>query len=953
MHLISRSTATLFSTLLLCSLSTSYGSALNATTYYVSPDGSNNNSGLSLEDAWKTIKYSIDVIAAGDTLLLADGVYRENSVIMENKMGTPDNWTVIKSINQWGAKVEQSAQYSVGFRVKDSEYVIVDGLEVYSPEARPYQDWSSGIDILGSNHVIIQNSYAHDCGCGGFGGRESDYMTFRRNVARDNAKTNPYNCSGISIYQPIQKDDAPGTHILIEDNVVFENECRLPFEPGGFDVPTDGNGIILDDFNWTQNNTENRPPYLAETVVQNNLAFNNGGSGAKAFEVDNAIFRHNTTAYNNYVIKDFAGRLGDLAAEFVTGQVEFYNNIAVQTFDQHGSAFNYERIGGSNSRLVMHNNVIVGDVRVAGPVDSSSNVVVNADRQSFVGFRQIVPDDFEFSSVDDFRQFFALRPGSPALGAADPAFGLPTDLTGQPRPQDGALDAGAFEGAEAGSGPSTADRVRTNLIAPSFADIEIDGRLDDFYLNGRRPIDRLLEGGVTNETDLSAYWAATYDAENFYIFVDVQDADFSISSPNEQDRDGIELFIDADGSGGDSYDGENDFHYVFPLGIREFTERSFGATQGVEADTRTRLGGYAREIAIPWSTLGITPVEGTTFGFDIYVNDNDRSSGGSRQARLSWQARVNDAEANPGRFGAVTITEVAPIPTVDKLTATERITLDGIKDDAAWEDATVNVLTKYHERPITEGDADLSANWSSVWTDFALYFFVDVTDDDLRRLSNNFTLVDGFQLFLDLGYERGAENDDNDHQLVVQWGRPNQLLDGYNNLTQGARVVTRDKDDGSGYTTEIELPWFALGNPNTPAANMLFGVDLVVTDDDTGGGIRDHVLTWFADTPTPENNPSLLGRTRLGPATSASVDPQVAATLDIYPNPSSGTFIVEAPTTELLTVEVLDLAGRRVFTRTGVRSGQELVLAGLPGGSYVVSAYAKERVYRQVLQLRR
>ena len=296
---------------------------------------------------------------------------------------------------------------------------------------------------------------------------------------------------------------------------------------------------------------------------------------------------------------------------------------------------------------------------------------------------------------------------------------------------------------------------------------------------------------------------------------------------------------------------------------------------------------------------------------------------------------------------------MAPIPTIDKLTATERITLDGIKDDAAWAEAEVNVLAKYHERPITGGDADLSANWSSVWTDLALYFFVDVTDDDLRRSSTNYTLVDGFQLFLDLGYERGPEPDDNDHRIVVQWGRPNLLLDAYGNLTQGARVVTRDKPDGSGYTAEIELPWFALANPTTPTENMLFGVDLVVTDDDQGGGIRDHVLTWFADTPTPEDDPSLLGRTILGPAASATFDPQVAAPLGVYPNPSSGAFTLAAPTADLLMVEVLDLAGRRVFLQNGLRSGQQITLPTLPSGSYVVSAYAKERVYRQVLQLRR
>ena len=926
---------------------------LSAQTYYVSPDGNDDNSGLSLDEAWQTLRFALNEIDGGDTVLIADGVYRENDVRLINKIGTEEQPTLIKSINQWGAKIESTAQFNTALRVDTCEYAIIDGLEVYNPEQRPFLDWGAGIEVWYSNFVTVQNCYAHDCGCNGFSGRRGDYMTFRRNVSRGNAKTNPFNCSGMSIFQPILRDTEPGTHILLEENVCFENECRLPFVPGGFDVPTDGNGIILDDYNWTLDDEEgggDLPLYTAETVVQNNLCFNNGGAGAKAFATNNAIFRHNTTAYNNYVIANFASRLGDLAAEFVTGRVEFYNNIALQTFDQRGAAFNYST-AGAGSTLDYHNNIIVGDETISGPVDSSGNLTVTADQQGYVGFRQIVPDDFEFSSVDDFRQFFALRPGSPAVDAGDEQYGLPTDLTGQPRPQGAAPDAGAFEGAETGVGPTPPNQVRNNLIAPAFGDITIDGTREDFYLDDLRPIDRLLEGSITDESDLSASWVATYDAANLYVLIQVNDANFSIDAADILDRDGIEIFIDADNSGGTSYDGENDFHYIFPLGSREFTERSFGATQGVETDVRTRIGSYVFEAAFPWSTLGISPTEGTTFGFDIHVNDNDRRSGGTRQARLGWQTRINDAAANPSRFGTVTITEAAPIPTVTRLSADSDITLDGRNDDAGWAEAEVLELSKYHERRITPGIGDLAATWSSVWTDLAIYFYVDVTDDNLRRASTNFNLADGVQIFLDLGYERSMEVDRNDFQLVVQPGRLNRIFDNYNHLTQGAQVVVLEKADGSGYTAEVRLPWFALGV--TPNVGMFLGVDVLVVDDDEGGGSRDHVLTWFADTPSPEDDPSLLGRTRLGDAVSAIFNPAVAAPLTIYPNPSSGAFTLEAPTTENLTVEVLDINGRRVWTRTGVRSGEQLDLQQIPSGTYVVSAYGRQAVYRQALQLRR
>ena len=562
------------------------------------------------------------------------------------KVSTADRPTVVRAINQWGAKIESTAQYNTIFEVRRCEHVVVDGLEVFNLENRPFQDWNDGITIWESNHVVVQNCYAHDCGCGGFGGRESDYMTFRRNVARDNAKTNPYNCSGISIYQPIQKDDAPGPHIIIEDNVCFENECRLPFEPGGFDRPTDGNGIILDDFNWTQNNDRDIPAYVAQSLIQNNLSFNNGGAGAKTYEVENAIFRNNTTAHNNYVIEKYGTHMGDLAAEFVTGQMEFYNNIAIQAFGQRGEAFNYEDLRGSN--LIYKNNIAVGEVRFKGPTVADNNLSVNHDNQSFVQFRQIVPDSFEFASVDDFRQFFALRPGSPALdfGEADLAPGF--DLTGDQRPADGNVDAGAFEGATSGVGPVSPDRVLQTTISPPLIDIALDGNLDPAY-PALTPIDRLLIGQRPQPSDFSAGYTAAYDREYLYMYVAINDNSLRPDQETPEQGDGIEIFIDADNSRGDAIDGINDFHFISASRRNApVLERNQNATEGVTAVIGFSGTGYGKEFRIPWSTLGATPAEGLRIGFDVNVNDRDGDASEVTN-RYSWQAR-EDSSTNEAKF---------------------------------------------------------------------------------------------------------------------------------------------------------------------------------------------------------------------------------------------------------------------------------------------------------------
>ena len=935
-----RGLALLLPLLITCAVS------LQATTYYVSPAGSNTDDGTSLENAWNTVSHGVLTIKAGDTLLIADGIYKDNDVTLADKIGTADRPTVVKAINQWGAKIESSAQFNIILEVRRCEHVVIDGIEVYNPEERPFEDWNSGISVWNSNHVTIQNCYAHDCGCGGINGRESDYLYFRRNVARDNAKTNPYNCSGINVYQPIQKDDAPGPHIIIEDNVAFENECRLDFEPGGFDRPTDGNGIILDDFNWSQNNEDNLPPYVAQTLVQNNLSFNNGGAGAKAFEVANAVFRNNTTAYNNYVIERYGTNLGELAAEFVSGKMEFYNNIAVQTFGQAGQAFNYEAFPGSS--LVYRNNLTVGPTRFKGPTEMEGNRSVTHDEQSFIQFRQIVPDSFEFSSVDDFRQFFALRPGSPAVQFGDATLAPATDLTGKERPNSGAVDAGAFEGPTTGIGPLPADRVLNNTIAPPLVPIVVDAVRDPAYINERWTINRPLTAGSIGASDLSANYTAAWDEDKLYLFVEVTDNRLRPNDDTPEDGDGIEVFIDADNSRGDTYDGVNDFHFVTGAGqISTIEERAMNATEGVEVRQRTLFTGYTKEISIPWSTLGVIPVSGTTIGFDIYVNDED-GDGGGLDSRFSWQARGDDADTNPSTFGTISLVAARPFLATPGLASSQNIEVDGERD-AAWDTAQEVELNKTFGR-MNDGPTDISATWSAVWNPTALYFYVTVTDDDLRNDSEDWWQDDGIEILLDFGDDRGDEElDDNNHQIVMQWGERNTVFDAFGNVGQGLRGSVLDLDGVSGYVAEVMLPWSVLGV--TPTVGMQFGVEVLVNDDDSGGN-TDHVIGWHATRQTVAQNPSLLGSTFLGAlGTTATFAPAEISSLGAFPNPTNGEITLDAPTMAAFDVSVLDIHGRTVQTVNGVRSGERIQLSVMPNGTYFLSTEILGRRFRQAIQL--
>ncbi|MEL7160181.1 MAG: sugar-binding protein, partial [Bacteroidota bacterium] len=834
--------------LLLCFLLAGINLCAQNRAYYVSSSGNDTGTGHSLTEAWRTISYGLATIAPGDTLLVADGTYVETDLLIDQQ-STPERPTVVKSINPWGAKIKGTQQYSTILRTEGARHVVIDGFEVFNPEQRPFQDWNTGINIYRSNYVTVQNCYVRDCGCGGIGGRESDYMTIRRNVTRGNAKTNPYNCSGISIYQPTQLDDEPGTHILISGNVTFENECRLPFTPLGFDVPTDGNGIILDDFNWTQDlgDGPRQRPFVAETVVENNLSFDNGGAGMKAYEVANAVFRNNTSVHNNHVLEEFGDNIAEIAGQAVSGDVVFSNNIAVQGFGQQGNALYWQPIGDT-ATLEVSNNLVVGEITWQRTPDlEADNQVNNYDIQSYPRFARIVPDDFTFTSVDDFRQFFGLREGSPALGAGEATLAPTQDQNGNPRPTDGNVDLGAFEGSVEGVGPVASDRVFEGNIPSTAFPMIVNGIKDPVYTSLPVPITREIAGQVSDENDLAASWTATWDEETLYLFVAVTDNRLRNDSADPSEDDGVEIFIDADNSRGDSYDGVNDFHYVLGWNDTEVIERSRNATTGVIAAQSSGFTNYTKEIAIPWTTLGIDPTDDLLFGLDFRINDDDND--GAADGRLSWQDRENVATERPANFGSGRLRTVAPPPPV--YAAPGAPVIDG-QLDAAWLEVPAQAITQVIDTSIN-GAEDLSATWRALWNPTFLFLYVSVTDDELRDNSSDWFNDDGIELYLDMGLERGRTYDNNDRQLSVSWNS-NLVIARQGGLGQGVLASVRNTEVG--YDVELRLPWSGLGF--TPAEGKFFGFDVQVLDDDGVGG-RDGKLAWYASVDESDEDPSLFG----------------------------------------------------------------------------------------------
>jgi hypothetical protein len=179
----------------------------------------------------------------------------------------------------------------------------------------------------------------------------------------------------------------------------------------------------------------------------------------------------------------------------------------------------------------------------------------------------------------------------------------------------------------------------------------IDGSVDSVWSQApTEPIANVINGSVSGDSDLSGTWRAMWDSSRLYYLVEVTDDSLRNDSANAWDDDSVELYIDADNSKGSSYDGVNDFQYVFRWndGTIHLGSSSASNTTGITFDMVAVSGGYNFEVSIPWTTLGVTPGTGSLIGTDVHINDDD--DGSSRDGKKAWFATTDDSWGNPSLF---------------------------------------------------------------------------------------------------------------------------------------------------------------------------------------------------------------------------------------------------------------------------------------------------------------
>lgn len=417
----------------------------DATTYYVDAvNGSNTNSGLSATNSFMALWVAAGKTAAGDTVFVLNGTYTNsagNPVLTETHSGTANDWIVwmnypghspVISFNAWqGLYIKGSYVEVNGFTVRGNNANVTLEQALVQPKScnTPSGSYDSkfngnGIYIDGRSpnvrvhHITIKNCQVYECGGGGIAIIQSDYITLENNTVYDNSWYSLFANSGISLYQNWNSDNATGTKNIIRNNKCYGNQQKVPW-PSHSCMFTDGNGIIIDDTKNTQNGST-LGAYPGRTLVENNIVYNNGGSGIHCFQSEHVDIINNT-AYQNSQTPEIDN--GEIFPQN-SNDIRIFNNIM---YASAGEKINSNMSNGTD--IFYDYNLHFGD----GPISLTGAHSLTADPK----FADVATYNFKLQAESS-----AINIGTRTFSGVNAPL---IDFAANPRPYGALYDIGAYE----------------------------------------------------------------------------------------------------------------------------------------------------------------------------------------------------------------------------------------------------------------------------------------------------------------------------------------------------------------------------------------------------------------------------------------------------------------------------------------------------------------------------
>jgi len=419
------------------------------TTYYVSPDGDDNNPGTEAQP-WRTIQKAAEALVAGDTVYIKEGTYHER-VIPQNS-GTPGNYIVYAAypghtVTIDGAGITLPQWWGGLFDISNKSYIKVSGLRIIN--AGPHLN-NVGILVDSSSHIIIEGNYTYNTTSSGIGVWGSDNVIIDNNeveLACNDGEQESITVAGTDTFEVRNNHvhhGGPGTNggegIDVKDGSsngkVFNNHVHHMNRVGIYVDAWDKHTYNIEVFgNVVHDNADDGFALASEmggllenVAIYNNIAYNNRWCGLTLSECCSANRPvHNVKIINNTFYDNGWSSWGGgiVVANPDVENVVIRNNIASQNL---------------SFQIAVNPGVPMGQLSV--------------DHNLIDGYRgnqeegEIYGDDYVEGDplfVNPTGADFHLQDNSPAIDQGSPTDAPSDDFEGDARPYGAGVDIGADE----------------------------------------------------------------------------------------------------------------------------------------------------------------------------------------------------------------------------------------------------------------------------------------------------------------------------------------------------------------------------------------------------------------------------------------------------------------------------------------------------------------------------
>lgn len=337
--------------------------------------------------------------------------------------------------------------------ILDSDWIVLDGLiSLNAPRA--------GIRVDNSHHITIKNSTFADNGTWGIFANHSNDLLIENNECYGSHKQHGIYVSNSSDFPVIRgnrlyNNRMAGIHLngdvnmgggrgvqpdgivsgaLVENNIIFSNG-----KGGGAGINMDG---------------------VQDSVIRNNLLYDNHAAGLTAYAIDGAEGPKNVMIYNNTIDMAPDGRWA-VVVHKTAGPVIIMNNIlynrnasrgglSIGTESDFPKPLNFlSRMGvvGNNRDLAN----VHSDYNIYGGGSGMATLDDNESRYSLSQWQKTENDRHSMTAAlsdlfaDTAKRDYRLKAGSPALDRGISLDAVKADIVGTKRPAGRGADIGAFE----------------------------------------------------------------------------------------------------------------------------------------------------------------------------------------------------------------------------------------------------------------------------------------------------------------------------------------------------------------------------------------------------------------------------------------------------------------------------------------------------------------------------